>query len=81
MPLKPKYNFSEGVLQKLAQFATKQISEGDMITWLYNEGIENPEHFLKERERLLSAIASIIEHYQKGDTTDDRPALDITGLL
>ena len=63
---KPKYNFSEGVLQKMAQFATEEISEAEMITWLYGEGIENPEHFLKERERLLFAIRSVIEQYRTG---------------
>ncbi len=66
MPHKPKINFSEGVLQKLAQYATEEISEADMITWLYGEGTENPEQFLREREPLLSAIRAVIKRYQNG---------------
>jgi hypothetical protein len=61
---KPKINFSEGVLQKMAQFATNQISEADIIVYLYSQGITNPEQFIKEREPLFSAIRSVIEHYR-----------------
>ena len=64
MPHKPKINFSEGVLQKLALYATEQISESEMITWLYSEGIDNPELFLKEREPLLSAIGAVVKRHQ-----------------
>jgi hypothetical protein len=70
VPHKPAINFSEGVLQKLAQFATKQITEAEMISWLYGQGIENPEQFLLERERLLAAIGTVIERYQKGPTDE-----------
>jgi hypothetical protein len=71
MPHKPKYNFSEGVLQKLAQLATRQITESEMISWLYDHGTENPEQFLRERAHLLSAIGAVVEHYQKNSGTGD----------
>lgn len=64
MPHKPKINFSEGVLQKMAQYATSQISRADLITYLYSQGTENPEQFIKEREPLFSAIRSVIDHYR-----------------
>ncbi len=66
MPHKPKINFSEGVLQRLAQYATSQITKAEMLNYLYSQGMENPEQFLSERERLLSAIKSVVDHYQKG---------------
>jgi len=69
MPHKPAINFSEGVLQKMAQFATGQITEADLINYLYNEGTENPEQFIKDREPLFAAIRSVVERYQPG--TDD----------
>jgi hypothetical protein len=68
---KPQYNFSEGVLQKMALYATEQISEPEMIKWLYSQEIENPEQFLKERERLLSAIRDVIKKYQDGGDSPD----------
>jgi hypothetical protein len=66
MPHKPKINFSEGVLQKMAQYATKEITEAEMISWLYGQGTENPELFLKEREPLFSAIRAVIKRHQDG---------------
>ena len=69
MAHKPEFNFSEGVLQKLAQYATREITEAEMITWLYSEGTENPEQFLREREGLILAIGAIIEQYRTGGTT------------
>jgi hypothetical protein len=71
MPHKPKINFSEGVLQKLAQLAARQITEVKVISWLYDHGTENPEQFLKERAQLLSAIGAVVEHYQKTTGTED----------
>lgn len=68
MAHKPKINFSEGILQKMAQYATEQISEAEMINYLYSQGTENPEQFLREREPLLSAIRGVIERYQKDET-------------
>ncbi len=65
MPNKPKINFSEGVLQKMAQYATKQISEADILAYLRSEGTENPEQFLKDREPLFSAIRGVIDHYRQ----------------
>jgi hypothetical protein len=62
--LKPKINFSEGVLQKMAQFATEEISEADLIIYLYREGIANPEQFIKDREPLFAAIKSVIDRYR-----------------
>jgi hypothetical protein len=67
MPNQPPYNFSEGVLQKLALFATKKIGRTEMINWLRDNGTDDPEQFLKERERLLSAIGGVIENYKKGE--------------
>ena len=64
MPHKPKLNFSEGVLQKMAQYATQQISEAELINYLYDQGTENPQQFIKEREPLFAAIRSVIERYQ-----------------
>ena len=64
MPHKPELNFSEGVLQKMAQYATSQISEAELITYLYSQGTENPEQFIQEREPLFAAIRSVIEHHQ-----------------
>jgi hypothetical protein len=64
MPLKPEFNFSEGVLQKLAQYATDEIEREDVINWLYDNGAENPEQFLKEREHLISVIRAVIERYK-----------------
>ena len=69
MPHKPEFNFSEGVLQKLAQLATQEITKEEMISWLYSEGAENPEQFLKERENLISVIRAVIEQYR----TDKAP--------
>jgi hypothetical protein len=65
MPHKPIINFSEGLLEKMAQFATKQISEADLINYLYSTGTENPSQFIKDREPLFEAIRSVIEHYRK----------------
>jgi len=64
MPHKPAINFSEGVLQKMALFATGKITEADLINYLYSEGTENPEQFIKDREPLFAAIRSVIERYQ-----------------
>ena len=64
MPHKPAINFSEGVLQKMAQYATHQISEADLIKYLYEQGTEDPYQFIKEREPLFEAIRSVIERYQ-----------------
>ncbi len=38
-----------------------------MINWLRDNGTDDPEQFLKERERLLSAIGGVIENYKKGE--------------
>ena len=71
MAHKPKINFSEGALQKMAQYATNQISEAEIINWLYSQGTENPEQFLREREPLFSAIRAVIERHQKGAASDE----------
>jgi len=65
MPHKPKINFSEGVLQKMAQYATQQISRAELINYLHDEGTDNPEQFIRDREPLFSAIRSVIDHYQE----------------
>ncbi len=65
MPHKPKINFSEGVLQKMAQYATEQISRAELINYLHDEGTDNPEQFIQDREPLFSAIRSVIDHYQE----------------
>jgi hypothetical protein len=67
MAHKPAINFSEGILQKMAQYATEEITEAEMINYLYSQGTENPEQFLREREPLLSAIRGVIDRYQKDD--------------
>jgi hypothetical protein len=64
MPNKPTLNFSEGILQKMAQYATHQISESELISYLYSQGTENPEQFIREREPLFAAIRSVIEQHQ-----------------
>ena len=64
MPHKPLINFSEGVLQKMAQYATHEISEADLINYLYSQNIEDPQHFIREREPLFESIRSVIERYQ-----------------
>ena len=62
---KPKINFSEGVLQKMAQYATAQISKAELINYLHEQGTEDPEQFIRERGPLFSAIKSVVDHYQK----------------
>ena len=73
MPLKPEFNFSEGVLQKLAQYATHEITRDEIINWLHEDGAENPEQFLTEREHLISVIRAVIEQY-KPDAPGSRAA-------
>jgi hypothetical protein len=67
MPNKPALNFSEGILQKMAEYATHRISESELISYLYSQGTENPEQFIREREPLFAAIRSVIEQHR------DRP--------
>ena len=64
MAHKPAINFSEGILQKMALYATEQITHADLINYLYNQGTENPEQFIKDREPLFSAIRSVIDRHK-----------------
>ena len=54
----------------MALYATGQITESEMINWLYGQGIESPELFLKERERLLAAISDVIKRHQDGNEVE-----------
>lgn len=68
VPHKPLINFSEGILQKMAQYATEQITHAELVNYLYSQGTENPEQFIQDREPLFSAIRSVIDKH-KDDST------------